>query len=179
MITKKQKAVFDFIKQYVKENGFSPTFDEIALHFRYRSKGTVYKYIRILMQNGLVHQRWNRTRAMDITAVDNPSQNYLPLKGEWKANQILWKEPPFDYMNTPAETVRNNFGFLIAVKDNSLLSEHIRAGDIMIVQSKTTQVVSGKIIVEQRNKKSALKTKPKLSNKDKTVGQITGIYRRF
>ena len=59
-ITPKQKAVFEYIKDYIVENEFSPTFEEIAYHFKYKSKGTVYKHIKALKLKGLVRQEWNR-----------------------------------------------------------------------------------------------------------------------
>ena len=118
-ITPKQKAVFDYIKKYLDENGVSPTFDEIALRFNYRSKGTVYKHIKALRYNGLIRQEWNRPRSMKVSRPGAANRSYLPIKGEWVDKKIIWTKPPYELINAPSGLTRNNRSFLIRMRNNA------------------------------------------------------------
>ncbi|PYQ37042.1 MAG: repressor LexA, partial [Acidobacteria bacterium] len=47
-LTKRQKEILDFIREYRDENGISPTQREIRLRFRLSSFGTVQKHLKRL-----------------------------------------------------------------------------------------------------------------------------------
>ena len=68
-LTKRQKEILDFLKDFVSRNGYAPTFDEIASAFGFRSKGTVYKHIKSLKNKGIIQHEWNRTRSIEVVGV--------------------------------------------------------------------------------------------------------------
>ena len=123
--TPKQKAVFDYIKHYIDENGFSPTFEEIAYNFKYKSKGTVYKHIKALKLKGLIRQEWNRVRSIQLIETKKLTSNLLPIKGEWKNNSIMWYEPNYEFEEAAGNTVYNNNSFLIKIKTAALEKHNI------------------------------------------------------
>ena len=53
-LTKKQKQVYDFIFEYIKANQFAPTQQEILDYFGFKSFGSVQRYIKYLIQQGLL-----------------------------------------------------------------------------------------------------------------------------
>ncbi len=47
-LTKRQKEVVEFIAKFVDENGYSPSYDEIARGLNLASLATVHKHIKAL-----------------------------------------------------------------------------------------------------------------------------------
>ncbi|MCH7762212.1 MAG: hypothetical protein IIB95_00545 [Candidatus Marinimicrobia bacterium] len=176
-ITPKQKAVFQYIKIYLKENNFSPTFEEIAHYFGYRSKGTVYKHIKALKQKGLIRQDWNRVRSIKLSGEKKETIDMLPVKGKWKRGQIKWLEQPYNYIGAPPNIVHNNHSYIIIMKTDDLIKENIINGDMLVVQPSISKHVSGKIIIENKNGGARLGRASRISNQKKYTGQITGVFR--
>ena len=47
-LTKRQKEVLDFIADFVEENGYSPSYEEVAQALGLASLATVHKHIQAL-----------------------------------------------------------------------------------------------------------------------------------
>ncbi|MFQ6677430.1 MAG: LexA family protein [Fidelibacterota bacterium] len=178
-ITLKQKAVFQYIKTYLSKNGLSPTFDEIAQHLKYKSKGTVYKHVKALKQKGLIQQDWNRARSIKISKKLKTTTERLPVKGEWIKDKINWFLQPYNYIDVPPDVVHNNHSYVIKMETDELKKDHIIKKDILIVNPNTTKSSTGKIIIQNKNKKSRLITKINTSKKEECIGQITGVFRTW
>jgi repressor LexA len=178
-ITPKQKAVFEYIKDYIVENEFSPTFEEIAHRFKYKSKGTVYKHIKALKLKGLIRQEWNRVRSIELTGNRKKTANFLPLKGEWREDGINWKEPRYSLIGVPVDTVHNNNTFLIYIKTKSLDKYNIIMGDYIIVDSNKTKKSTGPIIVENKTGAQSLQSASWNRDPNQIIGQLSGVFRVF
>lgn len=63
-VTKKQKAVMDFIAKYIAANGYSPTYDEIAFAIGTSSRGNVARMINILQERGKIIKRYDSARSI-------------------------------------------------------------------------------------------------------------------
>lgn len=176
-ITPKQKAVFQYIKRYLSDNDFSPTFDEIAHHFKYKSKGTVYKHIKALKQKGLIRQEWNRVRSIQLTEEQKKTMDSLPVKGEWQPGRIKWLKQPYKYISAPPSAVYNNRSYIIIMQTDELIKESIIKGDLLVVKPNVSKYASGKIIFESKRGKAKLYGASRISNQKKYSGQITGVFR--
>jgi len=177
--TPKQKAVFDYIKNYIDENGFSPTFGEIAQHFKYKSKGTVYKHIKALKLKGLIRQEWNRVRSIQLASKRKKTASLLPVRGEWLSDGLRWYSPPYILTGIPPDIVHNNNSYLMLVKTSLLNKHHILKGDMVVVQPNTSEHCSGKQIVENKRGGTTLRNPPWKGNPDQIVGQISGVVRKY
>ena len=177
--TPKQKAVFDYIKHYIDENGFSPTFEEIAYNFKYKSKGTVYKHIKALKLKGLIRQEWNRVRSIQLTETKKLISNLLPIKGEWKNNSIMWYEPNYEFEEAAGNTVYNNNSFLIKIKTAALKKHNIIREDQIVVQPTVSKHCTGFVIVKNRNSSHSLYKSSWNRNPERILGQISGVIRKY
>ncbi len=177
--TPKQKAVFDYIKHYIDENGFSPTFEEIAYNFKYKSKGTVYKHIKALKLKGLIRQEWNRVRSIQLTETKKLTSNLLPIKGEWKNNSIMWYEPNYEFEEAAGNTVYNNNSFLIKIKTAALKKHNIIREDQIVVQPTVSKHCTGFVIVKNRNSSHSLYKSSWNRNPERNLGQISGVIRKY
>jgi len=51
-LTKRQREILDFIRLFIRENGYSPSLEEIGKHFGLSSVATVHKHVQHLVQKG-------------------------------------------------------------------------------------------------------------------------------
>lgn len=68
-LTMKQRLVYLFIKAYITDCGFSPSYQEIADHFGYRSLATVHEHVDNLIRRGWVERGYNERRSIRVVAV--------------------------------------------------------------------------------------------------------------
>lgn len=61
-----EKRVFNEIKKYIKENGYSPSVRELCKITGYKSTATIYKYLQKLKQEGYIDYSREKYRAMRI-----------------------------------------------------------------------------------------------------------------
>src|ERR1700693_6406715 len=73
-ITRRQRQVYDFISEFVQQNGYSPSFEEIGQGLELSALATVHKHISNLEKKGLLTRDYNRSRSIDL----------LPPKGRLK-----------------------------------------------------------------------------------------------
>src|SRR3989344_2254761 len=63
MITKKQKHVLDFLKEYHVKNAFAPSLDEIKKKFQLASVSTAHYYLKKLEEAGKLNKERNQPRS--------------------------------------------------------------------------------------------------------------------
>ena len=54
MLTKRQKQILDYIKQYISKHEYSPSLEEIAEKFNLSSVSTVHYHLSQLENKGLI-----------------------------------------------------------------------------------------------------------------------------
>ncbi len=66
MLTKKQKLIYDFIREYVEKNEISPSLDEIAEHFSdfLAYPSSAHYHVKKLQEEGLLAKGMNRPRSI-------------------------------------------------------------------------------------------------------------------
>lgn len=134
-VTKRQKEILDFLKEFVSQNGYAPTFDEIAAAFGFRSKGTVYKHIRSLKSKGLIQHEWNRTRAIELIDENNKGRMF-PVLGTVAAGSPIEAINSFEELELPESFVGEGSHYILRASGNSMIEEQIRDGDFLIVREK-------------------------------------------
>src|SRR5438067_12304335 len=93
-ITKRQHQVYEFIRRFVEERGYSPSFEEIGRGLRLSSLATVHKHISNLEKKGVLRRDYNRSRSIDVLplrsrARQKPETHSLPLVGRIAAGQPI------------------------------------------------------------------------------------------
>src|ERR1039458_8862123 len=66
-LTKRQKQVLDFIANFVDENGYCPSFEEIARGLELASLATVHKHISVLEAKNYLKRGFNQSRSLELT----------------------------------------------------------------------------------------------------------------
>ena len=141
-LTKKQKQVFDYILNYVEENGYSPTQVEIQEHFGFKSLGSVQDYIKYLKNAGYLTSDSNSVRG--LTPITNSTQNTqevieIPLHGKVAAGLPIEALEGQETVSIPSSLVaRSGQHFALTVSGESMIEDGIFDGDMIIVKGQLT-----------------------------------------
>src|SRR5437868_9872143 len=65
-LTKRQKQVLDFIGNFVDENGYCPSYEEIAKGLELASLATVHKHISVLEAKSYLKRGFNQSRSLEL-----------------------------------------------------------------------------------------------------------------
>src|SRR5215469_503249 len=65
-LTKRQKQVLDFIAGFVDENGYCPSYEEIARGLNLASLATVHKHISVLESKNYLKRGFNQSRSLEL-----------------------------------------------------------------------------------------------------------------
>jgi repressor LexA len=146
-VTRRQKEVLDFLEAFVRRNGYSPSFEEIARGMSLKSLATVHKHITNLEKKGLLDRVHNRSRSIDVLPPGTRTRSSLklPLAGRIAAGQ------PLEAMETQEtislhDVVGNRDVFALEVRGDSMRDEHIINGDYVLVERAST-ARQGEIVV--------------------------------
>jgi len=66
MLTKRQKQILDYIKEYIKKKDYAPTLKEIKRHFRLSSISTVHQHLETLRTKGYLIRLENQPRSIQL-----------------------------------------------------------------------------------------------------------------
>ncbi len=137
-LTKRQRAVFDFIRDKIQNRGYGPTVREIGERFRISSPNGVMCHLKALEKKGLITRQPNMSRAIQL-AVFEEDQAGLPLAGRVAAGVLH---------EAVAQQERIDFGDLFPKKNHYVLEVH---GDSMI----EAQIADGDYVVIKKQKTAA------------------------
>ena len=65
-LTKRQREILNYLTLYSEQNGYAPSFEEIAENFNYNSLATVHEHLSNLERKGYIKRSYNESRAIEI-----------------------------------------------------------------------------------------------------------------
>lgn len=137
-LTKRQREILDFLNGYGESNGFAPSFEEIAEHFKYSSLATVHEHLSNLERKGYIKRAYNESRAIEILPSDIfPKAVELPLLGTVAAGAPIEELTTDQTVAVPESFVGRGSHYVLRVKGNSMVDEQIRDGDYVVVKERT------------------------------------------
>lgn len=162
-ITKKQKAVLDFIAKTIDETGIAPTVRDICEGLGLSSPSTVHVHLKTLEDKGLIHRDPLKSRCITIVGHERPAPTApedesvgvgrfsnivsLPVVGNVAAGQpILADQNITETIPLPTEIVGDSSSFLLKVRGDSMVEIGINDGDYVVVKEQPT-ANNGDIVV--------------------------------
>lgn len=151
VIHQRQRAVLDFITQFIQKNGYAPTLREIADSVGLSSLATVHEHVEKLAEKGIIKKSGRGRRELKLVhkkyaswkgAVD------LPVIGYIAAGQ------PIETYTTPGVTLQvapnllsgKKRAYVLQVKGDSMVEDGILDGDYVVVEE-DSEVNNGDIVV--------------------------------
>ncbi len=158
ILTRKQKNIWDYLREYITANGYAPTLEEIGAHFGLSSMATVHKHLTNLEKKGVIARQWNLSRAIELTPPQPVSQAIaLPLLGRVAAGVPIEAIETKDTLSVPVDFVRRpHQTFALQVKGRSMIDEGILDGDFIVVEQQAS-AENGETVVALVNGEATVK----------------------
>lgn len=138
-LTRRQREMLDSIDQFIEENGYSPTLEEIGEALGLSSPATVHKHLQNLESKGLIRRNWNHSRSIELTpTAKKTSANVLPLLGNVAAGSPIEAIENPDTVEVPREFVGKKETYVLKVAGDSMIEDGIHDGDLIIVERRPT-----------------------------------------
>jgi repressor LexA len=152
-LTRRQKDVLDFIAGYQVENGYNPSYEEIARGLKLSSIATVHKHISALAKKNYLSRGANQSRSVEVAPryVQEQSRNKfsasleVPIHGSIAAGQPVQAFETTDSLSF-ADFVGRKETYALRVRGNSMVDDHICDGDMILVE-RTKDASDGQIVV--------------------------------
>jgi repressor LexA len=135
-LTKRQKEIYDFLREYLSREGYAPSLEEIGAHFGLSSVATVHKHIQNLVQKGLLRKTWNRSRSIELVETDGAEAREIPLLGSVAAGLPIEAVATPDAIAVPQELVGSRECFALRVRGESMIEDSILDGDVVILETR-------------------------------------------
>jgi repressor LexA len=158
-LTKRQKQVLEFIQRQQQAAGLTPTFREIAAHFRFSSPNAAVAHVQALLVKGALKNLPGRARSLRIVDLQHPPERSrprvvsVPIYGSIPAGRpedATQQEEGcvlIDIETLGIKPTTRTFG--LKVRGDSMIGKSIVDGDIAIiehgVQPRTGDVVAALI----------------------------------
>jgi repressor LexA len=132
-LTPAQERVYRFVRDYLRQQGYSPSYEEIRQHFGFRSLNAVYKHVKQLEQRGYLQSLGNnRKRALELLPLHTGSLS-IPFLGVVAAGTPIEAVEVPEAVDVPESLLGSGNNFALRVRGESMIEEGIREGDILII----------------------------------------------
>jgi repressor LexA len=137
-LTRRQRQMLDCIKQFIEENRYSPTLEEIGEMMGLSSPATVHKHLQNLEAKGLIKRNWNHSRSVEIVEErrSRAAAKSLNLLGYVAAGAPIEAMENPETIDVPREFVGSKDAFVLRVKGDSMIEDGIHDGDLIIVEKR-------------------------------------------
>ncbi len=159
--TKRQKEVFDYIKQYIESHGYEPSYELIARHLAVTSKAGIARHIEALEAQGLLaRRRENGSFWLDLRPVATIADAVCEIEWlkiskdetyveDWESQPLY--VPKFLLGEQEPESLR-----AFRVTSDAMFDEHICEGDVALIE-KRSYARDGDIVAALTGKQIFLK----------------------
>jgi repressor LexA len=160
-LTRRQREIYDFLGDFIAENGYAPSLEEICGHFGLSSVATVHEHLENLEEKGVLRRDPNRSRAIELTEAfgrTRPAAVELPLYGRVAAGEPLEAIAGDETLVVPEEMLGRGETFVLRVAGDSMIDEHIADGDYVIVERRDTARNGERVVALIDGEHATLKT---------------------
>ena len=194
-LTKRQCEILDFIKSFISENEYAPSYREIAASLGLLSVATVAEYISVLELKGYLTKQGSCARALQLTPAWDERTFEVQLIGRIAAGHPIEAIRTSETIDVPRDMMGPNI-FALKVSGDSMRDDGIFDGDYVIIE-KTSNPKNGDIVVALVDEdlvtlkrffreKTRIRLQPANSNykpiytrKALVQGRVKGVIRKY
>ena len=145
-LTKRQRDVYQFVRDKIRNRGYGPTVREIGERFGIHSPNGVMCHLKALEKKGLITREPNMSRAIQLAA-EPLRETGLPLAGRIAAgvlHEAIEQDERVDFGDLFDSENRNLF--VLQVDGDSMIEDQIADGDYVVIRRQRT-ARRGQIVV--------------------------------
>jgi repressor LexA len=136
-LTKRQKQIYEFIKDKIMNRGYGPTVREIGKAYGIRSPNGVMCHLKALEKKGLITREEHMSRAIALTDQPQLKRTSLPLAGTIAAGTPVLAVEDMDRVDF-APLFQEEDHFCLRVKGDSMIDDQIAEGDFAVIRRQRT-----------------------------------------
>ncbi|HOO74233.1 MAG TPA: transcriptional repressor LexA [Tepiditoga sp.] len=149
-LTKRQSQILDYVKDFIKKNGYAPSIRDITAYFGFKSPRAAHKHLITLEEKGFI-ERKGVSRGIVLTEKTGEvftNEKIVPIMGVIAAGAAIEAVEnvtdsiplPYNFFSKDGEY------FALKVDGESMIESHIKSGDYVIIK-KQSYAKNGEIIV--------------------------------
>ncbi|HWB09470.1 MAG TPA: transcriptional repressor LexA [Pirellulales bacterium] len=193
-LTTRQKEVYEFIREKIRNRGYGPTVREIGSHFKISSPNGVMCHLKALEKKGLIVREPNMSRAIMLTT-EHASNRGLPLVGQIAAgvlHEAVEQKERIDF----GDMFSDDSMFVLKVRGDSMVEDQIADGDYVVVKRQHTAQRGQTVVALTSENEATLKRwypegkrirlqpanasmKPIYVNDARVLGVVVGVVRKL
>ncbi len=194
-LTKRQKQIYEFIKDKIMNRGYGPTVREIGKAYGIRSPNGVMCHLKALEKKGLITREEHMSRAIALTDQPQLKRTSLPLAGTIAAGTPVLAVEDMERVDF-APLFREEDHFCLRVKGDSMIDDQIAEGDFAVIRRQRTArdgdivaaLVDGsdatlKRFYKEKNRfrlqPANSRLKPIYSDDVEVLGVLVGVIRQY
>ncbi|MCU0724815.1 MAG: transcriptional repressor LexA [Planctomycetes bacterium] len=132
--TKRQQAVLEFVARYQLAHRISPTLEEIGQELNI-TRVTAFQHVRALEKKGALRTTPLLSRSIEVLDPEyRPGRRMLPIRGRIAAGRPIEPVEEAEEFDPQEFFPRNEGYYLLRVKGDSMIGDHIRDGDLVLVE---------------------------------------------
>ncbi|MEQ8788518.1 MAG: transcriptional repressor LexA [Pirellulaceae bacterium] len=155
-LTKRQRAVYDFIRDKIQSRGYGPTVREIGAHFDISSPNGVMCHLKAIEKKGLIRRTPKESRAIELSREAIDEERGLPMAGRVAAgvmHEAVEQNERIDF----AEIFHKKNTFVLRVSGDSMIEAQIADGDYVVVHKQRTAAAGQMVVAQTDDGESTLK----------------------
>jgi repressor LexA len=144
----------DYVLSFIRRQGYSPSYEEIASGLGLASLATVHKHIQALEAKQYIRRNYNHSRSLEVgerflkeqpQPTEGTAGLSIPLLGRIAAGFPVEAISNAETLHF-SDFVRDENTFALEVRGDSMIEDHICNGDFVMIE-KTSDVRNGEIVV--------------------------------
>lgn len=138
-LTPRQIQILTYIRDWRRQNGYSPTLQEIADELDI-SKITVFEHVEALLKKRMLTRRSNKARSLTLTqSVRLPDERptVLPVVGRIAAGYPIEAVETGDSIDLEEIFTSRHAVAVLEVTGDSMMDEHICDGDLVVYEKRS------------------------------------------
>ncbi len=154
-LTKRQQEILQYLKEHIRSMGYAPSIMEICKHFNLSSPATVHKHLSHLEEKQLIRRQHNMSRAIELVNEPHavPEYRLLGRIAAGKPIEVFEAEEMLSLIPNPDG---KNI-FVLRVKGNSMIDDHIQDGDYVVVEKRDRAENGETVVALLDNERATLK----------------------
>ncbi len=152
-LTKRQKEIYEYLKEHIQSMGYAPSIMEICAKFNLSSPATVHKHLSHLEEKGIIRREQNLSRAIELVEETTAALPEFQLLGHIMAGKPIEVIEAREMMSLLPDPSGKDI-FVLKVKGQSMIDDHIQDGDYVIVERRD-RAENGETVVALLDNESA------------------------
>lgn len=151
----RERQLLDFIQDFIKKHGYSPTLSEMSKALNLNAVSTVHEHIDTMIKKGVLRRSPGNIRGIEVTApynviyhTDRTAGVELPLLGYVSAGRPLepYEDPTATFQVSANLVPQGKVSFVLQIKGTSMIEDGILPGDYAVL-IKEENIKDGDIVV--------------------------------